>query len=269
MDFTKELALDAGKLLKRKYGKVRNIMFKGKRNTVTEVDLAVEELLVKKIKRRYPDHDILAEETHNKISKATQRWIIDPLDGTNNFAHSYPCFSVSIAYEQDGEVIVGVVYNPLLKEMYWASGNRKDAYLNDKKIRVSDITDITKALACTGFPYVMKNPEKNNIREFSYIAPKVQGIRRDGCASLDLCSLACGRFDVYWEKDLYPWDIAAGKLILEKAGGKFTTFDGSSTTIYRKQFVASNGKLHRDMIRLLKGAQKSKPPVFTGRALLV
>lgn len=254
-EYAKKLALEAGEILKRKFGKVRRIDFKGEINIVTEADCISQEYIKKSIKEKYPDHSILSEEDLEIKSSAPFRWIVDPLDGTTNFAHGLPIFAVSIAVEYEGEIFTGVVYNPISKELFWAERG-EGAFLGKRRIKVSETNSLSKALLATGFPYDIREDSNNNLNHFSNFALRAQAIRRLGAAALDLCYVACGRFDGFWELKLFPWDVAAGILIVEEAGGKITDFKGFPTDIYSKEIVASNGKIHDEMIKVLNEKPK-------------
>ncbi len=198
---------------------VRDIQFKGEgtRDLVTEADKRSEAIIVETITRRFPEHRILAEEGTGTGGTGEYRWIIDPLDGTTNFAHSYPLFCVSIAVERAGEMLVGVVFAPYLRELFVASRG-EGATLNGRPLAVSRTTELPKALLCTGFPYRL-DASANNLSHWSNFVLRSQGTRRDGAAALDLCYVAAGRYDGFWEFSLSPWDMAAGALIVQEAGG--------------------------------------------------
>lgn len=243
-------ALKAGRLLKRNIGKARTIEFKGEVNIVTEMDRKSETLIINEIKSSFPDHGILTEESAEITSETGFRWIIDPLDGTTNYSHGFPFFCVSIAFEQFGEVVLGVIYDPMLGELFVAEkGN--GAYLNGKKITASKISTLDKSLLATGFPYDLRASADNNLDNFSKFLVKAQAIRRAGSAALDLCYIACGRFDGYWEMKLHPWDVAAGALIVAEAGGVVTDFKGNAFSITGKECLASNGLIHAEMAAVL------------------
>jgi myo-inositol-1(or 4)-monophosphatase len=250
IEYAKKIVVEAGGILNNKFGKVKKIDFKGEINIVTEADCISQDFIKKSIKEKFPDHSILSEEDLEIHSSSPYRWIVDPLDGTTNFAHGLPIFAVSIALEFDGEIFAGVVYNPVLKELFWAEKGR-GAYLGRKKIKVSETESLSRALLATGFPYDIREDPNNNLNHFSKFALKAQAIRRLGSAALDLCYVACGRFDGFWELKLFPWDVSAGILIVEEAGGKITDFKGFPTDIYSKEIVASNGKIHDEMIEVL------------------
>lgn len=243
-------AKEAGRALKQNLGKNHIIEMKGALDIVTEMDMYVEDLIIKKLKHTFPDHGILTEESDEQKASSGYRWIIDPLDGTTNYAHAYPVFCVSIALEKDNGVILGVVYNPMLDELF-TSEKGCGAYLNDKKIQVSKVKDLNTSLLATGFPYDIRTSSNNNISHFSNFAVRVQAIRRAGSAALDLCYIACGRFDGFWELKLKPWDIAAASLIIQEAGGTLSDFKGSPFSIHSPETLASNGLIHKQMLEVL------------------
>jgi myo-inositol-1(or 4)-monophosphatase len=255
-----QAALTGGEILSKHRGKVRNIGYKDEVNLVTEVDRISEEAILQIIKRNFPDHAILTEESEEfipegKKSRYIYKWIIDPLDGTTNYAHGLPIYCVSIALEENGKIIFGVVYNPNLDELFVAEKN-KGAFLSwgktKRRISVSQTTQLSKSLLATGFPYDIRTSEINNLNHFANFYKKAQAVRRGGSAVLDLCYLAMGRFDGFWELKLSPWDMAAGSLMLEEAGGKVTDFLGGPFNIYLKEILASNGKIHQQMIEVIK-----------------
>lgn len=259
-----EAALKAGEILNKHKGKVKNIGYKNEVNLVTEVDKISEEAILRIIKKNFPDHAILTEESaefipnvhpKGKKSKSIYKWIIDPLDGTTNYAHGLPIYCVSSALEENGKIILGVVYNPNLDELFVAEKG-KGAFLSSCKIRrrisVSQTTQLSKSLLATGFPYDIRTSEINNLDHFANFYKKAQAVRRGGSAALDLCYLAMGRFDGFWELKLSPWDTAAGSLLVEEAGGKVTDFLGGPFNIYLKEILASNGKIHKQMIEVLR-----------------
>ena len=252
LNFAMETARQAGAVLLEKFGRKIEISMKGQANLVTEADLASEKLVVERIRSHYPKHAILAEESgHASIDGHTNwRWIIDPLDGTTNFAHGYPCFAVTIALEHEGEIVVGVTYDPTRDEMF-AAEKRKGASLNNKAIRVSDTTQLGNALVVTGFPYGFRNDGSFSKHLIDFMV-KARGVRRDGSAAIDLAYVACGRFDGFWEEGLNPWDVAAGFLLVEEAGGKVSYYDGSKASIYKPPMCASNGLIHPQMLEVLK-----------------
>src|SRR5262245_15584953 len=253
LGFAVELARDAGNLLLEKFGRITAITKKGDINLVTEADLASEQLIVERIKSYYPKHSILAEEGGEVINiggDPSWKWIIDPLDGTTNYAHGYPCFCVTLALEHDGEVVIGVTFDPTRNELF-ASEKGNGATLNGKPIRVSATGKLSESLIVTGFPYDFKQRE-NFARHLTDFLLSSRGVRRDGSAAIDMAYVACGRFDGFWEEGLNPWDVAAGKLLIEEAGGVVTYYDGSNFSIYKPPIVASNGGIHTQMLEVLR-----------------
>ncbi len=245
-----ELAREAGGLLLERFGTDFEVSHKGEVNLVTEVDLAAEALIVSRLRTAFPDHLVLAEENYSERKSGSHIWIIDPLDGTTNYAHGFPAFAVSIGLEIDGELACGAVYNPMLDEMFtaWRGGG---AYCNGKSIRVSTTASLDKSLLSTGFPYDIRTSERNNLDQFRDFALRAQGVRRAGSAALDFCSVAAGRFDGFWEISLHPWDCAAGYLLVREAGGRVTDFQGKEASIYKPEMVASNGLIHGEMLAVL------------------
>jgi myo-inositol-1(or 4)-monophosphatase len=244
-------ARGAGSLLKERLGKVGHVEFKGAVDLVTEMDRKAEGRIVSEIRKNFPDHGILTEESKEKATDTPYRWIIDPLDGTTNYAHGYPVFCVSIAFERKNEVIFGVVYAPMLDELFTAERGG-GSYLNNKKIRVSTTDSLDKGLLATGFPYDVRTSRSNNLDHFSRFAVRAQAIRRAGAAALDLSCVACGRFDGFWEMKLHPWDVAAGVLIIKEAGGTVTDFTGGGFSIHSGECLATNGLIHSEMVEVLK-----------------
>ena len=217
---------------------------------VTAVDRASEALIVGALAKERPDDGVLGEEGSSRQGTTGVRWIIDPLDGTTNYAHGYPCYCVSIGLECKGRLEIGVVYNPMLDEMFSAERGR-GASLNGRRIRVSPTPTLKSALLCTGFPYDVR--ERNEFaRHFANFIMNAQGVRRDGAAALDLAYVAAGRFDGFWEEGLKPWDVAAGALIIEEAGGRITDYRGDPIDIHKPPVVASNGLIHEEMMRVLR-----------------
>lgn len=248
-------AKSAGLILKKNLGKARSIEYKGVIDIVTEMDRKAEDLIIKTIKKEFPEHGILTEESNEQKSSSEYRWIIDPLDGTTNYSHGHPVFCVSIALEKEGEIILGVVYDPVLNELFTAEKD-KDAFMNNKKIKVSKIRELTKSLLATGFPYDVRTSRQNNLDHFSNFAVRAQAIRRAGSAALDMCYVACGRFDGFWEMKLKPWDTAAAMLIIREAGGMVTDFNGGPFSMYSGETLASNGLIHNEMLNVLQHKTK-------------
>jgi myo-inositol-1(or 4)-monophosphatase len=252
LDFAIQTARDAGRILAERFGRKIEISNKSEIDLVTESDLASERLIIDRIKTYYPRHSILAEESGASNPDENQsgwRWIIDPLDGTTNYAHGYPCFCVSIALENQGRMEIGVVYDPIRDEMF-AAERGQGASLNGRRIAVSQTRSLGSALLCTGFPYDVR--ERNEFaRHFASFIMHAQGVRRDGAAALDLAYVAAGRFDGFWEEGLKPWDVAAGALIIEEAGGRITNYLGGPLDIHKPPVVASNGLIHDQMREVL------------------
>ncbi|MBW2003315.1 MAG: inositol monophosphatase [Deltaproteobacteria bacterium] len=248
-----EIAQDAGIFLKNKLNSVHTINYKGEINLVTEVDKISEGMITSKIASLFPDHDILAEEFTYTTRGSDFRWIIDPLDGTTNYAHGFPFFCVSIALERLDTMIVGIVYDPMLDEMFVAEKG-KGAFLNDRAIHVSNTNRVIKGLLATGFPYDIREDSHNNLNYFNEMIMKAQAIRRAGSAALDLAYVAAGRFDGYWELKLNPWDIAAGWLLVKEAGGIVTDMGGNNYFLESPSILASNGRIHKEMMAVLESA---------------
>jgi myo-inositol-1(or 4)-monophosphatase len=248
-----EAAKEAGKYLKYSVGKVKSVeMKKGEeRNLVSEIDKTSEAKIISIIKRHYPNHAILAEESGASSMSADYKWVIDPLDGTTNFLHGLPIFCVTIAIEYKGEIVAGVVYDPNLEELFTAERG-SGAYCNGKRMRVTQTSDLISSLLVTGFPYdIAQNPD-NAVGHFVNFLMEGRGLRRLGSAALDLSYIAAGRFDGFWEVNLNPWDMAAGVLFVQEAGGKVTDFSGVPSSIYNKQVLATNGVIHDAMLQILK-----------------
>jgi len=253
--FAEGLARGAGGILRRNYGRQQTIHFKGEINLVTDVDHESEKYILGGIRETFPDHGVLSEESPELPSPSPYRWIVDPLDGTTNYAHGYPCFCVSVAVERAGKVLAGAVYDPLLDESFTASLGG-GAFRNGEPIAVSETRDLRKSLLATGFAYDVKSSSDNNFDYFRAFVLTGQAIRRDGSAALDLCYLACGRFDGFWELKLKPWDTAAGLLILQEAGGIASRLDGGPYDIHQPDLLASNGLIHAQMVEVLRMAKK-------------
>lgn len=227
----------------------------GVNNLVTEADHASEKAILSVIKSRFPEHQVLAEESGETIQDSVYKWIIDPIDGTVNFAHGIPLNCVSIGIEHNGEMVMGAVYNPHLNEFFFAEKG-KGAMLNDKPICVSNETQSVKACLVTGFPYTYINMPNGPLEIFERFIRKGVPVRRLGSAAIDLCWVACGRFDGFYEHKLEPWDSAAGYLIVEEAGGKVTDFTGSKFSVYQHRLLATNGKIHDEMLALINNKKE-------------
>ena len=254
LNFAIQTARDAGRILAERFGRTLEITNKSELDLVTESDLASERLIIERIKTFHPRHAILAEESGastpvDQELRSEWRWIIDPLDGTTNYAHGYPCFCVSIGLEYNGRMEVGVVYDPMRDELFTAERGQ-GASLNGRRIQVSSVNSLSAALLCTGFPYDVRE-RSEFARHFANFIMNAQGVRRDGAAALDLAYVACGRFDGFWEEGLKPWDVAAGSLLIQEAGGRVSKYDGAPLNIYTPPVLASNGLLHEQMMRVL------------------
>lgn len=246
-----EAAKKAGRILRNGLGSDLQIGYKGDLNLVTNIDTQSEKMIVALIHRRFPDHQILAEEGHDRKNSSPYRWIIDPLDGTTNYSHGFPFFCVSIALEVRGKVLLGVVYDPIRNELFVAEKG-KGASLNDQDISVSPVRSLARSLLVTGFAYDVRDHPRNNFNHFVNFTLNAQGVRRCGAAALDLCYLATGRIDGFWELNLRPWDTAAGSLIVTEAGGRITDFSGKRFSIYDSETLGSNKKIHTEMVDILK-----------------
>jgi len=253
-----EIAREGGALLMDYFHRRVSVEYKGEADLVTEADRQSESLIRDRIRAFWPSHDILGEEQGLVDTGSEYRWYVDPLDGTTNFAHGFPVFSVSMALEHKGKRIAGVIYDPTRDEMF-SAGQGGGAYLNGKKIHVSNIANLSECLVSTGFPS-HKRHKNPNIFFYHQITLRTHGVRRPGSAALDLCSVACGRFDGFWEFNLNPWDTAAGVLMVEEAGGTVTDFHGGRFQLASRETLASNGLVHAALI-----AEFAK--VFSGQGL--
>ena len=248
-----EAALAAGRIHLKYFRQPVDVRKKGPIDLVTTADLEAEHEFRALIASRFPDHTVLGEE-HSAGASSTAstrcRWIIDPLDGTTNFAHGLALFCVSLALEVDGRIEVAVVYDPVAEELFTAergAGTR----LNGHPIRVSEREELVDGLLCTGFPYTVRSGRARQVDVFSSFLGRARAVRRLGSAALDLCYVAAGRLDGFWEEQLHPWDVAAGALIVQEAGGWVTGFDDQPVDLFRGQIVASNGRLHGQMLSII------------------
>ncbi len=261
LSVAKGFVLQMGRILKDRFGKVA-VRQKAEKDLVTEMDVFVEEEAKRIFCRIYPDIGFLAEEKNDLLPEDKFFWAIDPIDGTNNYAHGYPVFCISVALMTKDNVVFGVVYDPMRDELFWS--DKEAAYLNGERICVSSVDAISDALLCTGFAYRFREMNDTNVENFIAFLYSAQGVRRDGSAALDLCYVACGRFDGFWELGLKPWDTAAGISILEKAGGVFSTMKGEKFSPFIPEIVASNGKIHNEMLKILleaKGGREENPHI--------
>ncbi|HKG13747.1 MAG TPA: inositol monophosphatase family protein [Pyrinomonadaceae bacterium] len=254
LNFAIQTAREAGGVLAEKFGRALRVTNKGDIDLVTEADIAAERLIVERIRSHHPRHAILTEESGDVISLGDAgsgyKWVVDPLDGTTNYAHGYPVFCVSIALEHEGSVVLGVVYDPTREELF-AAERGGGATLNGRSLRVSETDELNSALLCTGFPYDVRD-RGDFARHFRNFIMRAQSVRRDGAAALDLAYVAAGRFDAFYEEGLRPWDVAAGVLLVEEAGGRVTHYDGSPFRIYTPPIAASNGRIHEAMLEVLR-----------------
>ncbi len=253
--FTENVAKKAGAILKQGFNKKIKISYKGQINPVTEYDFKSDRYIISQIKKRFPLHNIISEESRHKKASSGYRWLIDPLDATVNYSHGFPIYCVSLALQENGRSIAGVVYDPERKELFTA-GQKLGAFLNGKRISVSKEPKLTRSLLSTGFSYDVRTARKNNLGLFARMVKKAQAVRRAGSAALDLCWLASGRMDGFWELDLSPWDTAAGVLIVEEAGGKISRIDGSDYSAFNKDLLASNSLIHKQMRAVLSGTKR-------------
>jgi myo-inositol-1(or 4)-monophosphatase len=247
-----EISKEAGDLIKNAFGKSHSIEFKtNELNLVTETDKASEKLITDFIRKKYPSHGIIAEEGSEANKTSEYIWVIDPLDGTTNFAHGLPIFSVSIGVQKNGETIAGVVYD-VMRDVIFSAEKGSGSFENRKRINVSKNSNLGHSVLVTGFPYdIRENPDKAFERFIAFLK-HARGIRRLGSAAIDFCYVANGVFDGFWEVSLHPWDLCAGKLIVEEAGGLVTNFDGKPINIYSKQILATNNLVHQKMIDVMK-----------------
>ncbi len=255
LQFMEEICLYAGNtiIMNGFYSDTTNVQYKSKTDLVTNIDHDAENYLIERINETFPACDIIAEESGYNESGADLLWIIDPLDGTNNFAHGIPHFSVTVGLysRSQNSVLAGCVYNPVLNELFSALKG-KGAYKNGKRITVSDTKDIAVSVLATGFAYDKGNYEINNLKQFNAVLPNLQGIRRFGSAALDLAHTACGRLDGYWEAMINAWDISAGVLLIKEAGGSVTDYMGNDIDIFKNEIIATNGHIHNELQCLIR-----------------
>jgi len=256
LDLAVRMARDAGALQRERWGSELTIATKSADvDLVTEVDRACEELIVATLARERPGDAVLAEEGGLRDRPGARwRWVIDPLDGTTNYAHGYPCFCVSIAAERDGEVVAGVVYDPVLDELFHAVRG-SGAFRNGVRLRTSRETALDRCLVATGFAYDRRKSDPDNLAEVAVLLRRARALRRDGSAALDLCYVACGRLDGYWEWKLQPWDVAAGTLLVTEAGGRVSDRCGGPAPASGAEIVASNGRIHEPLLAALAEAE--------------
>lgn len=257
LQFTQRIAFEAGGILREGYYRHREIAHKSGRELVTSADLASEKFVRSQIERTYPEHKILSEEFGElQRTDVENLWVVDPLDGTNNFAHGFPLLCVSIAMVEDGRPVVGVVHDPLHGETFAATAGG-GAFLDGQPMHVSPVETLDRAFLATGFPYDRRTAADNNVARLDRLVRHSLGVRRGGAAALDLAYVAAGRFDGFWEIRLAPWDVAAGILLVREAGGRATDFDGEPDCLSGEQIVASNGHIHDQILQHIRqgGAQ--------------
>ena len=257
--FIETVAQEAGTLLRERLHECHAVQYKGEINLVTEADRLSEELIVERIRKAFPGHDILTEESPETANGSRFRWIVDPLDGTTNYAHGYPVFCVSIALEVDGAIRLGAVCNPMLGELFVAEEGR-GAFLNGRPLKVSRTAELSRGLLATGFPYDIRDDRNNNMNYFRALAINAQAIRRGGSAALDMAYLAAGRLEGFWELKLMPWDTAAGWLLVTEAGGVVTDLKGGPYGLDSPHILASNGLVHEAMMGVLAKADPLDAP---------
>lgn len=263
LTFAVDTAREAGALIREQFGAGTRIGYKGSVNPVTETDTAAEDLILGRIRSAFPDHRILGEERgESRGGMGAPMWLVDPLDGTNNFAHGFPHFCVSLGLRVGATVQVGVVYDPLRDEMF-AAQRGAGATLNGTPIQVSQEATLAEAFLATGFPYTRRVAAFNNVALLDAFLRRSQGVRRAGSAALDMAYVACGRFSGYWEPNLSPWDVAAGLLLVEEAGGRISDFSGKRERLFSgDEVVASNGRIHEEMLIVLRDGPAAPHPDF-------
>lgn len=268
-----EIAHEAGALIRERFGRIDQVRFKGAVNPVTETDTAAEAVILSRLRAAFPEHGILGEESGgdawqvsrlapSRLAKSEAMWLVDPLDGTNNFAHGFPHICVSLGLMVSGAIEVGVVYDPLRDETF-AALRGAGATLNGVAIRVSTVDSLSRAFLATGFPYDRRVGASNNVGMLDCFLRRSQGVRRAGSAALDLAYVACGRFDGFWEPGLSPWDMAAGSLLVQEAGGRVSDFGGGVTWLFSgDEVIASNGRIHDEMLVVLRDGPAAPHPDF-------
>lgn len=244
------IAKEAGEVIRDGFRQNISIEFKtGDNNLVTNIDKAAEKIILNFIKKEYPTHSVIAEESGTDIKSSEFTWVVDPLDGTTNFAHGLPIFGVSIGVQKNKQTIIGVIYD-VMRDVVYSAEKGSGSYENEKKISVSNNSNLNKGVLVTGFPYDLENVD-NAVKIFGKFLVKTRGVRRLGSAAIDMCYVASGVFDGFWEEDLHPWDICAGMLLVEEAGGKVSDFKDEPIDIFSNQFLTTNGLVHNAMIDVM------------------
>ncbi len=252
--FGSKVSREAGMILKKGIAGKINVKFKGRINPVTEFDIKAERHIISRIRKKYPMHSIMAEEEQGNKIDSEFCWIIDPLDGTVNYSHHFPVYAVSMALYKKSQPLAGFVHDPEREELFWAAQGM-GAFLNKKRIKVSGETKLHRSLLSTGFAYNILTARRNNLGMYARMSKKAQAVRRSGSAALDLCWVACGWLDGYWEYYLAPWDTAAGVLIVAEAGGEISCIDNKKYSIFRNDILASNGKIHHQIKSILNATR--------------
>ncbi len=252
-----EAAVRAGAIQRERYGEGVKVDYKGEIDLVTEVDHACEAAILEVVRSRCPDHDIVTEETDLALKGSRFVWLIDPLDGTTNFAHSYPMFCASVALARDGEVVAGAVFDALRDELY-TSERGGGAHLNGRRLSVTTADALIQSLLITGFPYDLHEKLAERLRPFIRVAGRARAVRRGGSAALDLSYVAAGRADGFWEAILKPWDMGAGRLMIEEAGGRVTRFDGTPLGLGPDEIIATNGGIHDELMAVLAESSEAE-----------
>jgi myo-inositol-1(or 4)-monophosphatase len=254
-DFMVTLCREAGRIILEGLEGSLEVTHKGEVDLVTQVDLALETMIAEAIHDRFPDHSVLGEDgEEEKAQDAEYTWLVDPLDGTTNYVHGYPVFCVSVALAYGRDALAGVVYDPLREELFYAKKGR-GATLNDRRIAVSSTDRLISSLLSTGFPYERATLPDNNLAQFNKLISRIQGVRRSGSVALDLANVAAGRLDGHWELHVKPWDTAAGGLLVKEAGGRVSGKAGDPWSPFESYIVATNGKIHDELLAVLIGAE--------------
>lgn len=253
-----QAARKAGRIHQKHYGKVRHVRFKSsnKLNLVTEVDQQCEKIVLSMLKKAFPTHNFWGEESGRQENRSSYTWLVDPLDGTTNYAHAYPFFCCSISLVRDRKPVLGVIYDALRDECFTAEKG-KGAFLNGRRLKVSGIRSLGESLVCTGFAYAVRET-RYNLDNFRQFVLRAQGVRRDGSAAMNLAYVAAGRFDGFWERGIQAWDMAAGVLMVQEAGGRVTDITGKPFDLFAENALATNGKIHSTMFRILKKSADEK-----------